>query len=91
MELMDPALANSFSMDELKLCIQVGLLCVQDNAEDRPTMSDVVSILSSEEAILPAPKQPAFSTNLSTTDVDSPRRRRIPSLNTVTFSAIDPR
>ena len=31
----------------------MGLLCVEDNAVDRPTMSDVISML-------PLPKQPAF-------------------------------
>jgi len=38
----------------------VGLLCVEDNAVDRPIMSDVISMLTSE-AQLPLPKQPAFS------------------------------
>jgi len=38
----------------------VGLLCVEDNAVDRPIMSDVISMLTSE-AQLPPPKQPAFS------------------------------
>ena len=38
----------------------MGLLCVEDNAVDRPIMSDVISMLTSE-AQLPLPKQPAFS------------------------------
>ena len=38
----------------------MGLLCVEDNAVDRPMMSDVISMLTSE-AQLPLPKQPAFS------------------------------
>ncbi|KAB2618670.1 G-type lectin S-receptor-like serine/threonine-protein kinase CES101 [Pyrus ussuriensis x Pyrus communis] len=53
------------SMERLVPCIQVGLLCVQDSAEDRPTMSDVVSMLSNEGATLPTPKQPTYS-NLTT-------------------------
>ncbi|GAV72854.1 LOW QUALITY PROTEIN: B_lectin domain-containing protein/Pkinase_Tyr domain-containing protein, partial [Cephalotus follicularis] len=60
-ELMDSTLAASCSVNEVVQCIQVGLLCVQDKAEDRPTTSNLVSMLSNEGALLPAPKQPAFS------------------------------
>ncbi|KAG6397178.1 hypothetical protein SASPL_143343 [Salvia splendens] len=42
--------------------INVGLLCVQENPKDRPNMSSVVSMLSSEISTLPPPKKPAFST-----------------------------
>jgi len=38
----------------------VGLLCVQEWPEDRPTMSSVVSMLSSECTLLSQPKQPGF-------------------------------
>ncbi|KAI3943463.1 hypothetical protein MKW92_012748 [Papaver armeniacum] len=41
-------------------CIHVGLLCVQESANDRPTMSTILSMLTSESAHLPIPKQPAF-------------------------------
>ncbi|KAJ6950602.1 hypothetical protein NC651_004319 [Populus alba x Populus x berolinensis] len=59
-ELLDPILRESCSKDQFLRCINVGLLCVEDSALDRPTMSDVVSMLTSE-APLPLPKQPAFS------------------------------
>ena len=59
-ELVDPILKESCSKDQVLRCIHVGLLCVEDNAVDRPIMSDVVSMLTSE-AQLPLPKQPAFS------------------------------
>ncbi|KAK6253021.1 hypothetical protein QUC31_014741 [Theobroma cacao] len=42
------------------MCLTVGLLCVQEDPSDRPTMSQVVFMLGSEIASLPAPKQPAF-------------------------------
>lgn len=45
---------------EILKCINVGLLCVQEDPDDRPTMSDVVILLSSATAALPAPKRPAF-------------------------------
>ena len=39
------------------------LVCVQDQAKNRPTMLDVVSFLSNEAIILADPKPPAFFTN----------------------------
>lgn len=40
--------------------VNIGLLCVQESAVDRPTMSDVVAMLGNESAVLACPKQPAF-------------------------------
>ncbi|KVI09740.1 Apple-like protein, partial [Cynara cardunculus var. scolymus] len=58
-ELMSPCLRNSCIVSEVERTIHVGLLCVQNLAPDRPTMSSVVRMLSSDGA-LPPPKQPAF-------------------------------
>ncbi|CAO2842646.1 unnamed protein product [Amaranthus hypochondriacus] len=41
-------------------CIHMGLLCVQENVEDRPTMSSVVLMLSSHSLTLPLPSHPPF-------------------------------
>ncbi|CAN0898052.1 G-type lectin S-receptor-like serine/threonine-protein kinase B120 [Linum grandiflorum] len=41
-------------------CIHIGLLCVQDQATDRPTMSEVMAMLSNETLDLLNQKQPAF-------------------------------
>ncbi|KAL6134443.1 hypothetical protein ACLB2K_066674 [Fragaria x ananassa] len=62
-ELADPGLDESCPITEVLRCIHVGLLCVQDHAEDRPTMPDVVSMLSNQNILLPPPKQPAFFIN----------------------------
>ncbi|KAL6277224.1 hypothetical protein ACE6H2_020825 [Prunus campanulata] len=58
LEIVDSSL-ESYHSDEVMRCIQVGLLCVQEDSEDRPTMSAVVFMLSGE-ASLPSPQQPAF-------------------------------
>ncbi|XP_021661938.2 G-type lectin S-receptor-like serine/threonine-protein kinase CES101 isoform X2 [Hevea brasiliensis] len=60
LELMDPTLDESCPHNEVLRCIHIGLLCVQDQATNRPTMSDIVSMLTNETLDLPAPKQPAF-------------------------------
>ena len=57
---MDPTLEDSSTPKEKMTCVHVGLLCVQDHATDRPTMSEVVSMLTNENMHLPEPKQPAF-------------------------------
>ncbi|KAL4019700.1 hypothetical protein IC575_018456 [Cucumis melo] len=45
---------------EMLRCIHIGLLCVQENAADRPTMAAVVLMLSSMSLNLPVPLEPAF-------------------------------
>lgn len=60
-ELMDPALNDSCIKQQLLRCIQVSLLCVEENAVNRPTMSGVISMMTNENMLLPSPKKPAFS------------------------------
>ena len=52
---------ESCSTSEIVKCIHIGLLCVEENPQDRPTMSTVVVMLGSESVALPEPKHPAFS------------------------------
>ncbi|XP_031276657.1 putative cysteine-rich receptor-like protein kinase 20 isoform X2 [Pistacia vera] len=44
-EIVDKALGESYPADEVLRCIQIGLLCVQEQAIDRPTMSAVIFML----------------------------------------------
>ncbi|TQD79747.1 hypothetical protein C1H46_034720 [Malus baccata] len=60
LKFVDEVLADSYSSSEVTRCMHIGLLCVQDKAADRPTMPDVVFMLSSEKDP-PPPKQPIFS------------------------------
>ncbi|XXG69623.1 hypothetical protein AAC387_Pa06g2437 [Persea americana] len=60
LELIDSSMSISTSKSEVLRCIQVGLLCVQEKAIDRPNMSSVIYMLSDEKT-MPSPKQPAFS------------------------------
>lgn len=60
LNLMEETLSESCRKEEYLKCITVGLLCVQEDPSDRPTMSNVVFMLGSETATLPTPKQPAF-------------------------------
>uniref|UniRef100_A0A7N2LTJ9 Cysteine-rich receptor-like protein kinase 10 n=2 Tax=Quercus lobata TaxID=97700 RepID=A0A7N2LTJ9_QUELO len=61
LEVVDNFLMESCWTSEIVRCIHIGLLCVQENPQDRPTMSNVVALLGSESIALPKPKHPAFS------------------------------
>ncbi|KAK1325922.1 Receptor-like serine/threonine-protein kinase SD1-8 [Acorus calamus] len=62
LELLDPCIGTSIAPPpQVAKCVQIGLMCVQEDAADRPTMSMVVSMLGNENAALPLPKQPAFA------------------------------
>ncbi|KAL1556335.1 non-specific serine/threonine protein kinase [Salvia divinorum] len=60
-KLIDPALMSaSTPLHDIMRCIHIGLLCVQKNARDRPTMSSVLIMLHSFSATFPVPLEPAF-------------------------------
>ncbi|CAL4999195.1 unnamed protein product [Urochloa decumbens] len=59
-ELVDTSLAKGGCTLGMMRCINIALLCVQENAIDRPTISDVVAMLGSEHMTLPEPKHPGY-------------------------------
>ncbi|KAF8409410.1 hypothetical protein HHK36_005486 [Tetracentron sinense] len=92
LELMDPILSLPSSTSMVLRYINVGLLCVQEYAADRPTMSDVVSVLSNELTPLPIPKQPAFSAGRSVIDANlHSKGSGTCSVNEVTISLMEAR
>ncbi|XP_030942485.1 G-type lectin S-receptor-like serine/threonine-protein kinase At4g03230 [Quercus lobata] len=60
LDLMDETLRDTCIADQFVKCLNIGLLCVQDEPSDRPTMSIVIKMLDGETVNLPTPKQPAF-------------------------------
>ncbi|KAM3378463.1 hypothetical protein P3S68_010876 [Capsicum galapagoense] len=60
LELLDLFVGEPFSLSEVMRCRQVGLLCVQEQAKDRPNMATAVRVLGSVSASLPQPKNPEF-------------------------------
>ncbi|XP_074267434.1 cysteine-rich receptor-like protein kinase 15 [Silene latifolia] len=67
-DLIDPVLYNDCSINEVTRCIQIGLLCVQANAEERPTMTAVVLMLTGS-IDLPSPLPPSMSTQKYSTPI----------------------
>nr|XP_043627140.1 dual specificity protein kinase zak2-like isoform X2 [Erigeron canadensis] len=58
-ELIDETLAESYDQFQVLRSIEVGLLCIQNDARDRPDMTTVVQMLDNTD-VLPQPKEPAF-------------------------------
>ncbi|PWA42952.1 Protein kinase domain [Artemisia annua] len=71
LQLVDPTLQYSFTGNQVIRCIHIGLLCVQENVEDRPTMSSVCLMLSSYSITPEPPKAPAFTLVTRTAANDS--------------------
>ncbi|KAF7849903.1 hypothetical protein BT93_L0145 [Corymbia citriodora subsp. variegata] len=89
LDLLDEAIADAFSPSEAIRSIQVGLLCVQDHAVDRPNMSQVVLMLSGESD-LPQPKQPTFTFQSLTTHEIKPLEQESKwSTNAITNSVVE--
>ncbi|XP_058224730.1 cysteine-rich receptor-like protein kinase 10 isoform X2 [Rhododendron vialii] len=94
LDIVDPFLRDheSFLAPQVLRCIHIGLLCVQEFATDRPTMSKVAFMLCNETTLL-SPTQPAFIMNgvRRHPDSSSTSAGAASSVNDVTLSAIDGR
>ncbi|MED6167528.1 hypothetical protein PIB30_003500 [Stylosanthes scabra] len=91
LELIDSCMEDSYDESEALRCIQIGLLCVQQHPEDRPSMSNVVMMLGSEVA-LPQPKEPSFLTETSILQVvSSANQQSIISANEISVTELEPR
>ncbi|CAL9042739.1 unnamed protein product [Musa banksii] len=71
LEILDDALDCSYPATEILRCIRMGLLCVQEHSEDRPTMAEVVMMLASEDQQLTPLKQPTITLASSDGDLSS--------------------
>ncbi|KAK7357543.1 hypothetical protein VNO80_16832 [Phaseolus coccineus] len=58
LNILDENIKESCNDSEVVKCIQIGLLCVQEKPQDRPTMTQVVSYLSGSLSELPFPEKP---------------------------------
>ncbi|CAO2200887.1 unnamed protein product [Urochloa humidicola] len=87
LQLVDTSLVTVSHTVQMIRCINIALLCVQENAADRPTMSEVVAMLSSESMTLPEPKQPAFF-HMRVTTEETSSTVVVSSVNSITLSAV---
>ncbi|KAL2232050.1 UNVERIFIED_CONTAM: Cysteine-rich receptor-like protein kinase 41 [Sesamum indicum] len=93
---IDPVVrATSSSQLDMLRCVHIALLCVQENAADRPTMSSVVLMLNSSSITLGIPSQPPFylpnSRELESNPSSRSHTREPTSKNEVSISEFGPR
>ena len=91
MDIIDSSLEKSYPEDEVLRCIQIGLLCVEEFARDRPSMLTIIFMLGNNSA-LPHPKRPAFTSKTTHEGEDSTSSGgRFLSINDVTVTMFQPR
>jgi hypothetical protein len=75
LDLIDQTLREVCNAYQFEKCVNIGLICVQEDPNDRPTMSTVVTMLDSETVTIPTPKRPSFfpGTGLYSTTSSSTR------------------
>ncbi|XP_019087494.1 PREDICTED: receptor-like serine/threonine-protein kinase SD1-8 [Camelina sativa] len=97
LDIIDPVIFDSstFQPHEVKRCIQIGLLCVQERPEDRPTVLSVSVMLASDTMEIALPKPPGYSVRRSPLEIGSSSRKRRNeeswTVTEVTYSGIEPR
>ncbi|XP_073312240.1 G-type lectin S-receptor-like serine/threonine-protein kinase At4g27290 [Primulina huaijiensis] len=91
LELMGSHPRISLCLSKILRSIHIGLLCVQQYPEDRPSMSSVVLMLGNEGA-LPVAKQPGFFTERDVLKPEfSVSSNVASSANEVSITLLDPR
>ncbi|KAI3680610.1 hypothetical protein L6452_35383 [Arctium lappa] len=92
LELVDESVGAKFLEDEALRCIQIGLLCVQEQKEDRPCMSKILLMLNSETSQLSQPKYPGFFIGKrKIEDESSSKQDDSMTINEVTITMLDGR
>lgn len=99
LEFVDEAIKDSCSANEVMRCLHLGLICVQESVDERPTMATAVLTLDSYSVTLQLPKQPGVflhskteSNHVNGSDsYQSSSNRMLWSKNDVTISELDPR
>ena len=90
-ELIDSNLVESCNLSKVLRCMHVGLLCVQQYPEDRPTMPSVVLMLGSETE-LAQPKVPGFYTEKDFIESNSQTSQmEVSSTNELTITLLEAR
>ncbi|KAK2408443.1 G-type lectin S-receptor serine/threonine-protein kinase [Trifolium repens] len=92
MEFIDTCLEEgSYISSEVLRCIHIGLLCVQHDPSDRPTMTSVLVMLTNDNT-LPQPKEPIFLTEKVSDGKESTSGQEMYNLtNEESVSILEPR
>ncbi|KAE8692391.1 pyruvate decarboxylase 1-like [Hibiscus syriacus] len=95
LNLVDEYSRGSGSRSEMTRSVHIGLLCVQENDANRPSMNSVVLMLSDTSVSMPVPSTPAFMIPANTVQPEASLSSNHNSdrftKNEVTISMLDPR
>ncbi|CAA7049637.1 unnamed protein product [Microthlaspi erraticum] len=82
LDLVDPIIRENCQRNEVVRCIHIGLLCVQEDPVERPTLSTIVLMLTSNTVTLPVPRQPGlfFQSRIGKDPLDSEKSTTSKSL-----------
>lgn len=87
LDLVDTSLNNNFPEEEVFKLINIGLLCIQEDAIARPRMTTIVAALNGRGISLPKPKPPNFFgtiNNFEDIDVEHNSQYVYTGCNTIT-------
>ncbi|CAL9089838.1 unnamed protein product, partial [Musa acuminata var. zebrina] len=99
LQAVDQSVVDQCQPQEVLRCMHIGLLCVQEDPAQRPSMASITLMLNSYSVGLPTPSPPAFVTH-SITEVSLQGRENSKgsmtssakeSTNEVSISEMDPR
>ncbi|RID45610.1 hypothetical protein BRARA_I02328 [Brassica rapa] len=60
LELVDAEIGKNYQSNEVVRCIHIALLCVHADPDDRPDISEIISMLTSNSIILQLPQSPVY-------------------------------
>ncbi|GKC32751.1 hypothetical protein Tco_1040045 [Tanacetum coccineum] len=92
LELKDPTVESTCVVQQFSRTIHVALLCVQDSAIERPTTSDMISMLLNDTISLPTPNKPPYAMvrGASTSNETNPKPKDF-SVNNMSITVMDGR
>ncbi|KAL3523369.1 hypothetical protein ACH5RR_016203, partial [Cinchona calisaya] len=86
---IDPAIFDHQCINlEVLRYIHVGLLCVQECANDRPSVCTVLSVLNNEMVELPPPKLPAYNARLCFSLESERSQQSVHSSNDISITTV---
>ncbi|PKA52385.1 Cysteine-rich receptor-like protein kinase 8 [Apostasia shenzhenica] len=104
LQIVDECLEDEYNATEALRCIQIGLLCVQNEPSQRPSMASVMLMFSSYSSSLPVPLMPGFyirgafsneiksQTSASEIEIHASNNMKSPnSENVISISDVEPR
>jgi len=103
LDMIDSTVRETCVEEQAVRCIHVALLCTQADAGIRPTISNVILMISSCSSTLPNPKKPAFvetsesnhrgftESRTSSLSPASTHGLLVPSINNVTITELEAR